>query len=391
MPQELEMNTNPSAASLTSAAVNGRDETGRSRRRSSLPEEKHFGAVASFAMEPTHFTHKLLRRSKVGPPIRDWLPAWAVLATVLVLPWWTSSAIAKAGPGLVAVQAHTIRTYDEARWYVKRGDTPTDVCSRWSHQSAVVNGTLYLYGGRSTQVAGQTQNTWNNDFLSLPLSESWDISSPKLKGLPQPSGPPAVSNGYLWHSYDALYLYGGEYSDSPFEDFNPFTLWEYDIKSSSWREHTNPRTSSGNNSADGNQAIQRVAEGAGVAVPDLGRGWYFGGHYDHYTTPGWSVQTPRLYLKSLIEYTFPGYGNDGVESLSGGKSAGEGGIWRNITQGGIQNSNVFPQRADGVLVHVPGFGRSGILLSLAGGNNETFVSGSTPMLIKLLSLLTTFQ
>lgn len=264
---------------------------------------------------------------------------------------------------------------------VKREDTPTDVCSRWAHQSAVVNGTLYLYGGRATQTAGQKDNTWNNDFLSLQLSESWDTTSPSLKGLSRPSGPPSISMGYLWHSHDALYLYGGEYSEFPFEDPDPVTLWEYEIKSSSWKEHQNPRTSAGNSSADGDLPIQRVAEGAGVTVPELGRGWLFGGHYDHYTTLGWSLQTPRLYLKSLIEYTFPGYGNDGVESLSGGKTAGEDGVWRNITKGGIQDSNTFPQRADGVLVHVPGFGKNGILLSLAGGNNETFVSISMTMFV----------
>lgn len=385
MPQELEMNTDPYHWSSTNTAVNGRHETSHPRRKCSHEKEQQFGPVASFPDELTHPNHRLPNPPELGPSTRDWLSAWAVLATVLVLPWWASSVVANAGLGVAAVQAHAIRTYDEVKWNVKREDTPTDVCSRWSHQSAVVNGTLYLYGGRSTQAAGQKENTWNNDFLSLPLSESWDISSPKLKGLPRPSGPPSVSNGYLWHSYDALYLYGGEYSDSPFEKSDPFTLWQYDIKSSLWREHDNPKTSAGNNSADGNQPIQRVAEGAGVTVADLGRGWYFGGHYDHYTTPGWSIQTPRLYLKSLIEFTFPGYGNDGVASLAGGKSAGEDGIWRNITQGGIQNSNAFPQRADGVLVHVPGFGERGILLSLAGGNNETFVSASVPIAIQVES------
>lgn len=382
------MNANPDTLSSTNTAADGRHESTYPLRSSSLDEEQQFVPAPSFPKEPMHLPHISPNTSKLATLNRRWLSAWAVLATVLVLPRWASSVVANAGLGVVAVQAHTIRTYDKERWNVKREDSPTDVCSRWSHQSAVVNGTLYLYGGRSTQAAGQNENTWNNDFLSLPLSESWDISSPKITGLPRPSGPPSVSNAYLWHSYDALYLYGGEYSDTPFEDVDPFTLWEYDIKSSSWREHADPKTSAGNNSADGNQPIQRVAEGAGVTVADLGRGWYFGGHYDHYTTPGWSLQTPRLYLKSLIEYTFPGYGNDGVESLSGGRSAGEDGIWRNITQGGIQNSNTFPQRADGVLVHVPGFGKSGILLSLAGGINATFVSGSTATWIQLLSLLT---
>lgn len=280
----------------------------------------------------------------------------------------------KAGSIFLGAQASLIRMRDTEKNTIKRDNSPTDVCNRWSHQSAVVNGTLYLYGGRAISSSGQKDNTWNNDFLSLPLTEGWDISGPKLTGLPQPSGPPAVSNGYLWNSYDALYLYGGEVSDSPAQTPDPYSLWEYDIKSSSWSQHKNPKTSAGNNSDGGNQPVQQAAEGAGISVPALGRGWYFGGHLDHYTTPGWSVQVPRQYLKSLVEFTFRGYSNDGVESLSGGKTAGDDGVWRNITEGGIQDTATFPNRADGVLVYVPGYGQSGIILSLAGGTNVSFVS-----------------
>lgn len=280
-------------------------------------------------------------------------------------------------------QASLIRTRDAEKYTFKRDNSPTDVCNRWSHQSAVVNGTLYLYGGRAISSSGQTDNTWNNNFLSLPLNEGWDISAPKVTGLPQPSGPPAVSNGYLWNSYDALYLYGGEVSDTPSQTPDPYSLWEYDIKSSSWSQHKNPETSAGNNSDGGNHPVQQAAEGAGISVPALGRGWYFGGHLDHYTTPGWSLQVTRQYLKSMVEFTFPGYSNDGVESLSGGKTAGDDGVWRNITEGGIQDTAVFPNRADGVLLYVPGYGQSGIILSLAGGTNVSFVSNFSVLLLRI--------
>lgn len=294
------------------------------------------------------------------PRVISRLYALAALVTILV----SSSLKVEAGFGKNGLERKVIR----------RDDSPTDVCTRWSHQSAVVNGTLYVYGGRSTQQEGQNTNTWNNDFFSLSLTESWDISTPKLKGLPQPSGPPKVSNGYLWNSYESLYLYGGEYSEFPETSPDPYALWEYNIKSSSWKKHDSPKTSAGNNSDGGNQPVQRSAEGAGISVPELGRGWFFGGHLDHYTTPGWSKLVDRLYLKSLIEYTFPGYSNDGVQSLSDGKTAGDDGVWRNVTSGGIQDSATFPNRADGVLVYVPGFGSEGIILSLTGGNNESFVS-----------------
>jgi hypothetical protein len=66
---------------------------------------------------------------------------------------------------------------EEVAEFLRRGDTPTDVCTRWSHQSmsilfqsirrnanetaALVNGTLYIYGGRKTTDAQQTSDTWS--------------------------------------------------------------------------------------------------------------------------------------------------------------------------------------------------------------------------------------
>ena len=113
--------------------------------------------------------------------------------------------------------------------------------------------------------------------------------------------------------------------------------------------------------------MQRASEGAGVSVPELGVSWYFGGHLDAYTTPGWSPQIERVYLRSMLEFTHPGYGNDGVDTLRDA-GAPEGGAYRNITQEGIQNEKGFTERADGVLVYVPGWGPSGILLGLGGGS-----------------------
>ncbi|KAL9594506.1 MAG: hypothetical protein Q9219_007000 [cf. Caloplaca sp. 3 TL-2023] len=263
----------------------------------------------------------------------------------------------------------------------KRADSETDVCSRFSGQSALVNGTIYYYGGHATQEPGQSQNTWTNEFFTVDLSQSWDISTPSMKGLPQPSGPPAVANGFLWNTYDSLFLYGGIVSDTPPQTPEQYSLWEYQIKSGQWVEHQNPKTSKGNYSDDGNQPVLQAGEGAGISIPELGRGYFFAGHYDHFTTPGWSIQTERLYLKSLLEFTFPGFANDGVEALAGGKKAGSDGVWRNVTEGGIQDSAKFPNRADGSLVYVPGFADQGILLSIGGGTNVSFsTSGEYPKL-----------
>lgn len=214
----------------------------------------------------------------------------------------------------------------------------------------------------------------DNNFLALDLTKTWSISSPAIAGMPQPSGPPAVAMGSLWHSWDKLWLYGGEFSDNPSTSPLSVATWEYDINAWAWTEYSNPQTSAGNNSDTGGVPVQRAAEGAGLSVPELGRSWYFGGHLDMYTTEGWSNQIFRKYLKSLLEFTHPGYANNGVYSLGNTNAAGAGGVYRNITQGGLQDEAGFTERADGVIVYVPGWGDDGIILGLAGGTNVTMVS-----------------
>ena len=191
-----------------------------------------------------------------------------------------------------------------------------------------------------------------------------------MNNLPSASGLPLVANAYLWNSFDSLFLYGGEHSNYTMDRPGPCVLWEYNVASSSWIQHSNPMTSAGDNAEPGGQPVQCAAEGAGVTATQLGRGWFFGGHLDQWTTEGWTYQNGRVYLKSLLEYTFPGFTNSALQSSS---VAGSDGVYRNVTQGGIQNEAGFTERADGVLVFVPGFGAEGILLGLAGGLTATYV------------------
>ncbi|KAI0432569.1 hypothetical protein F5Y09DRAFT_135858 [Xylaria sp. FL1042] len=253
-----------------------------------------------------------------------------------------------------------------------RANSPTDVCKRWAGQSAILNGTLYYYGGRKKTTTDQTSNTWTSDFITVDLTKSWDVSSPSVSGMPQPSGPPAVSLGYLWNDFDHLFLYGGEF-DFPSTEPLPVSTWQYDIAAFTWTEFQNLKTSAGQYSDAGGAPVQRAAEGAGVSVPELGLSWYFGGRVDWATTPGWSNQIPRVYLKSLLEFTHPGYSNAQVNSLQN-SGAPDSGAYRNITWAGEQNQDGFAERADGVLVYVPGWGPGGILLGLGGGvvgDNDT--------------------
>lgn len=63
----------------------------------------------------------------------------------------------------------------------KRADDPTDYCKRWSQQSAIVNGTLYLYGGRKMTAQGQKDNTWSKSIswinMELFLTDMTQITT----------------------------------------------------------------------------------------------------------------------------------------------------------------------------------------------------------------------
>jgi hypothetical protein len=60
-----------------------------------------------------------------------------------------------------AIPTNLIQASAEHSMLVRREDSPTDACRRWSGQSAIVNGTLYMYGFRRTTDGQQTQDTWS--------------------------------------------------------------------------------------------------------------------------------------------------------------------------------------------------------------------------------------
>ena len=243
-------------------------------------------------------------QSEVAQSENEWMTSWRAfsssrlmtLALVLLVAMpllYDTPLVGRAGPSIIGAKAGLIRRsgprkkdFIDGNLVTRQDSTDPNVCSRWSQQSALVNGTIYLYGGRATTTADQTSDTWNNDFLTIDVTKSWEITSPGIAGLPRPSGPPPVANGYLWNSYDTLYLYGGEYTNESTTASSPYSLWQYDIASSKWTETQNPQTSAGKNSENGNQPVLGSAEGAGISVPELGRGFYFAGHQDPYTTPG---------------------------------------------------------------------------------------------------------
>lgn len=182
--------------------------------------------------------------------------------------------------------------------------------------------------------------------------------------MPQPSAQqPAVANGFLWNSYDSLFQFGGRFSDGVTPP--PVSLSDYGIEGKSWAERVEPRTNGGNNSEPANRVLSRPAFGGGVSVTAQGKGYYFGG-----LLPS-NGNGSSQYLRSMVEYTFPGYGNTGVTGLSLNVTAGANGAFRNITTAGIQSQAGFTPRGHNVLQHFPGWGIDGVILSIAGGDNNT--------------------
>lgn len=68
---------------------------------------------------------------------------------------------------------------------------------RWAGQGALVNKTMYYYGGQATLTPNVIANSWTNALLSVDLARDWPIGQPALRLLQPDSGnprsPPAVS------------------------------------------------------------------------------------------------------------------------------------------------------------------------------------------------------
>lgn len=69
----------------------------------------------------------------------------------------------------------SITSLAERSTLVERADSQTDVCKRWSGQSAIVNGTLYMYGFRTTTDAQQKSDTWSEFPIPNPMHSTDDM------------------------------------------------------------------------------------------------------------------------------------------------------------------------------------------------------------------------
>ncbi|KAF2466961.1 uncharacterized protein BDR25DRAFT_305792 [Lindgomyces ingoldianus] len=217
----------------------------------------------------------------------------------------------------------------------------TDFCRRWGHQTAQVDGKLYIDGGLVAwnPLSANPLNYTNTWLLYSDLNTSTtDIGMPQqYANLTKNSTVPSVSGGVLWADEvnKCFYLYGGQYQSNP-EDFS---FWAYDTILNQWNEtHFTSNVNS----------MQRAAYGAGTQINELGVGFYYGGWINNQTSPGWNG--PPMATNNLIKY--------------------------DMTAGTL-NNNTGPDgtgRAEGSMVYLPA--SDGGLLIYFGGIEDPYKNGS---------------
>ncbi|KAF2100652.1 hypothetical protein NA57DRAFT_36448, partial [Rhizodiscina lignyota] len=221
-------------------------------------------------------------------------------------------------------------------------DPLNDFCRRFGQQTAVVDNKLFIQGGLVdwNPLAQYTHNDTNTWFLYNDLNHTTDDGMPILySNLSINSSVPAVSGGILWQDTVNKYLYqfGGQSQTAP----GRFSLWRYDIILNQW----NQTLSSSAQDSD----IQRVNNGAGVAIDEIGVGYYLGGYQSNTSDPGW-VGPPKM-TSTLIRYDM---------------------------DAGDFTNNTGPDmvgRAEGVMVFIPASDRG--LLIYFGGVMDPYGNGTS--------------
>jgi hypothetical protein len=85
----------------------------------------------------------------------------------LMLPIMQLNPLKHVGVRGGAIPTNSIKANAERSTLVIRDDSSTDACRRFSGASAVVNGTLYMYGFRKMSKQQQKDNTWSRLIRSL--------------------------------------------------------------------------------------------------------------------------------------------------------------------------------------------------------------------------------
>jgi hypothetical protein len=128
----------------------------------------------------------------------------------------------------------------------------------------------------------------DSGLLYSDLDEVSDGMPKQYANLTKNNSIPEVAGGVLWQDEvnKIFWLYGGEFSAAP----SPFELWGYDVILNQWNQSAASFAST--------SPIQRVSYGAGVAISESGKGFYYGGYLNNLTNPLWSG--PQIATSNLI-------------------------------------------------------------------------------------------
>lgn len=132
------------------------------KRRAEVPRPDNCMSSSQLARSTTPY---LLPPSRAFPNMSRLFLLALLLA--VAMPSFHNSPFFKAGISSIGATAGPIKTAPRniiktlSGGHVKRADSPTDICTRWAQQSAIINNTLYIYGGQATTDAGQASNTWS--------------------------------------------------------------------------------------------------------------------------------------------------------------------------------------------------------------------------------------
>lgn len=106
------------------------------------------------------------------------------LVLALMLPIVQFNPMARLGARASSIPGNMIHVQAERSMLVKRDDTTVQACKRWSGQSTIVNGTLYMYGFRTITDAKQDSNTWSKRSNAQPQTEPMLTPAQQTTSLP---------------------------------------------------------------------------------------------------------------------------------------------------------------------------------------------------------------
>ncbi|KAJ8112971.1 hypothetical protein OPT61_g4795 [Boeremia exigua] len=194
-------------------------------------------------------------------------------------------------------------------------DPVADFCRRWGHQTAQVDGRLYIDGGMLDWSTGDANFTNTALVFSDLNSSTPGLGQPyQYANLSKPSNVPSVSGGILWPDEvnKCFYQFGGAFTNgTPGE----FSMWTYDVILDQWNKTEK-------NAAD-DSATQRVAYGAGTHIEGLGLGFYFGGYRSNQTDPSWTGAAIATADLVRFEYTTGLLSNDSGPEDNIGRAEGQ--------------------------------------------------------------------